>query len=865
VPLSAHSCEVLPPIHFVIQPSFVVKTVMTMAALSMFIEVVSSMRGEICMFIFAAIVHLIFTRSFVALGPRPPPSRPQVKESSVRPPVPVREKCSRKDLTPNHKEEMLAVYMPIFQASKSWDAEYALNLLAKLPSSDQKALPLLVAMRVLLALSKTPISDTVMYQFMDLCELFDVKAFESAAGEASRWRCIPACRQLYRLAGLAAVQKTERFVVLLVRGHSNDVLAMKQLVEDVLGEDSGIAQSRTLMDSLAAQCSAAGDPATVELILSRGKQRADTVPLSMSRQAKIISAYGKDGNLAGALDAFSRLQQSSSELNSMTYNCLLDACVECKDLKQALDVFAEMKSKDGIADIVSYNTIMKGYLANGDIKAARDLVPQMLENGLCPNRVSFHSLLTSMIQQNRWREAWEWVDETAKHGVTASSTTCAMLLKGINSSSCAELAKINELTDSCDIPMDEVLFGSFAEACIRCQLLTPLWNRLQQLTKGDRVQISPPTYGNMMKAYGQAQDVPKVKSLWVHMCIQNVKMTPITLGCLMEALVANHCAEHAWDIVGKIWEDPEQRNLINTVVYSTIVKGFTMLKQHGNVLAVYKEMKARRIRCNTITYNTMLNALARCGMMCEVPMLLKDMQMSEPPVHPDIVTYSTLVKGYCMAGELDKSLELFEDMKRSGDVKPDEVLFNGLLDGCCKQQKLEKALSLLQEMRESGVNPSNYTLSIICKLLGRARCLEQAFTMLKEITDEYRFKPNIQVYTCLMQACFHNQQCQRALDLHDQVVSSGTCTPDEKTYNVMVRGCLQLGAVDKALEVVRCAFHLPGHKMKQTWGSPKGVEPSILEQLPGARGDQLRKELRGVGLTSSSAVTHRDRRHAGSH
>jgi len=229
---------------------------MTMAALSMFIEVVSSMQGEICMFIFAAIVHHVFTRSFVVVAPRPPPRLPQVKETSGRPQVPVREqKCSRKDLTPNHKEELPAVYMPILQASKSWDAAHALNLLAKLPSSDQNQLPLLVAMRLLLALSKTTISDTVMYQFMDLCGLFDVKAFESAAAEASRWRCVPACRQLYRLAGLAAVEKTERFVVLLVRGHSNDVLAMKQLVEDILAEDSGIAFSQTLMATLCATTS----------------------------------------------------------------------------------------------------------------------------------------------------------------------------------------------------------------------------------------------------------------------------------------------------------------------------------------------------------------------------------------------------------------------------------------------------------------------------------------------------------------------------------------------------------------------------------------------------------------------------------
>lgn len=40
--------------------------------------------------------------------------------------------------------------------------------------------------------------------------------------------------------------------------------------------------------------------------------------------------------------------------------------------------------------------------------------------------------------------------------------------------------------------------------------------------------------------------------------------------------------------------------------------------------------------------------------------------------------------------------------------------------------------------------PSNYTLSILCKLLGRGRRLEQAFEIVKTFTEEYGFKANIQ-------------------------------------------------------------------------------------------------------------------------
>lgn len=51
--------------------------------------------------------------------------------------------------------------------------------------------------------------------------------------------------------------------------------------------------------------------------------------------------------------------QGSLQQRVEVYNCLLDACIECKALPRALDVFEEMKEQS-LADVVSYNTLMKG-------------------------------------------------------------------------------------------------------------------------------------------------------------------------------------------------------------------------------------------------------------------------------------------------------------------------------------------------------------------------------------------------------------------------------------------------------------------------------------------------------------------------
>merc|ERR1719379_706061 len=145
-------------------------------------------------------------------------------------------------------------------------------------------------------------------------------------------------------------------------------------------------------------------------------------------------------------------------------------------------------------------------------------------------------------------------------------------------------------------------------------------------------------------------------------------------------------------------------------------------------------MKANGVQANTSTFNTILNAFAQGGAMNRVPSLLEDMKSATPPVEPDIVTYSTIVKGFCNAGNLDRALKVLDDMKTSGKHSPDEVMYNSLLGGCAKEHRPDEALQLLNDMRKFNVAPSNYTLSMLVKLMGRCRRINQAFTMLEDIS-----------------------------------------------------------------------------------------------------------------------------------
>lgn len=584
---------------------------------------------------------------------------------------------------------------------------------------------------------------------------------------------------------------------------------------------------QSVSNQVAPSCQSPNHPPNPNSELSSISGSVQDATNELVKHAKAIRMYGKEGKLESAIGVF---EAHIDHANSLMYNSLLEACVTCDRLSVALQHFEKSKEL-GLADTVTYNTVMKGHLASGDNEAAHRLLDEMSERGLPASLVTYHKLLNSKVQAKDVKGAWRLVEDLQVASLVPNAVTYSILLKGFTSAAHSnDLSRAMKLVDVMETPMDEVLFASVAEACIRTGRLDVLSERTEQYRgKGALQGLTAPTYGSMIKAYGQAHDVEQVWLLWDEMAKRQVRPTSITLGCMVEALVMNRRCDQAWELIQKISSDPDEKLLLNTVIYSTILKGFAMSKQLDRLMALYDEMRMSGVVCNTITYNTMLNAFAQCGDMNRVPQLLDDMKNAIPPVEPDIVTYSTMVKGFCAAGDVDKGLKLLHDMK-NGCLLPDEVMFNSLLDGCARQHRLDDALQLLNVMKEACVAPSNYTLSIMVKLLGRARKLNQAFAMVKSVCYEHGFNANVQVYTCLIQACFHNRQLGKALALHDQIVDEG-CALDQKMYVSLVRGCLQAGAVDKAANVVRCAYHIEGHGLRQPTGWPAGVDAQCLDEV----------------------------------
>lgn len=733
-------------------------------------------------------------------------------------------------------------YQLVTKALRQARISDAITLLQEFPEVSAGSLPANIAPRLLMAAAKSPIFDEVISEMSVFHGKIEQRSFDAVVLEASKNKDAVAGRQLLTISCALSIPKSHQALTVLAKLLASDADCLRNLLEETEAP-----LPRPLAKAILEACAAMKDvDLAMEVfekvadsdaaVLRQTVEKAAAVSASSenarepSNCCKDIRACGKNGDLEGAIKIFE--EQRKFSLNTIMYNSLMDACVECGNVESAVEYFHQARSS-GLADTITYNTAMKGYLSQGKLDEAKSLLAEISEKGLVPTLASYHGILNFHINKGDDASAWQVVKAMQTAEVPPTAITCNILLKGKLTSS-TDMKKVLELVDAIK-PLDEVLFHNLAEACIRTGQLHMLAQYQSQLAQqGNSPALTAPTYGSMIKAYGHAHDVKHVWFLWEEMIKNNVQPTAITLGCMVEALVANWCTTDAWTLVQDMRKDESTRPLVNTVIYSTILKGFANAKETDKVMKLYEEMRAGGIQPNNITYNTILNAFAQGGVMDRVPALLMDMKKAVPPAEPDIVTYSTIVKGYCNSGALDHALEILKEVQSDGKFTPDEVLYNSLLDGCAKEHRPNEALKLLDDMKTRGVQPSNYTLSILVKLMGRCRRLNQAFEIIEDIRREVGLKVNIQVYTCLIQACFNNRQAAKAVALHDQIISEGLI-PDEMTYSALVKGCLQAGLIDKAVHLTKCAHGLATPKCR---GMPPGVNSRCLDELASALGSK---------------------------
>ncbi len=500
--------------------------------------------------------------------------------------------------------------------------------------------------------------------------------------------------------------------------------------------------------------------------------------------------------------------QLTADIN--TYNNLLNSCYITGKFETADKLVEEMFDFAHIQpDLSTFNILLKGISCKIDCTtdaSEKARLVGLMDNifkdikknsNLNLNMITVNTAIDILIKANEIKRAWALFDGMKQeYGLEPDKFSYSTIIKALKYD--PDLSKVERAfgileylkSKSTAAANDEIIFNCLIDVCLKLNLIEKAEKVFREMKE---IGVSPSkiTYAIMIKGYGQIYNLPKAFELFEEMKVNSLVPNEIIYGCLLNACV--RCSNIKK--VTEVYQEMKDNNIeMNIILYTTLIKAYTKVKNLALAHDVYNQMRADdKVIANIVIHNAMLDCCVECNdieKMDEIYQQIKDRASAEEENSPtpDLITYSTVIKGYARAKNMDKVFDIYQFLNGDSRFRLDEVIYNSILDGCAKTRNLDKALIVYADMQKNQVKKSNVTYSILVKLYANNGQEDIALQILDEMLLN-GIKPGIIVYTCLIQTCLKSKKFDRAVKLFECLKKDGL-SPDHVLFNTIVNGCL---------------------------------------------------------------------------
>ncbi|KAI4316077.1 hypothetical protein L6164_024094 [Bauhinia variegata] len=253
----------------------------------------------------------------------------------------------------------------------------------------------------------------------------------------------------------------------------------------------------------------------------------------------------------------------------------------------------------------------------------------------------------------------------------------------------------------------------------------------------------------------------------------------------------------------------------NLFVRNSLMDLYFKVGHHGIALKLFDEMLVRDI----VSWNTLVSGYCLSGNADKARWIFDGM------VEKNLVSWSTMISGYTKMGKLDEARQLFDEMPERNVVS-----WNAMIAGCVQNEKHADAIDLFRQMHhQSGLMPNDVTLVSVlsaCAHLGaldlgkwihkfirqnkmklrlflgnaladmyaKCGCIDDA----RRVFDTLQQKDVIS-WTIIITGLAMHGHAHEAFSCFNEMLEHGA-RPSDITFMGLLTACTHAGLVDKGLE-----------------------------------------------------------------
>ncbi|XP_076887690.1 pentatricopeptide repeat-containing protein At1g10910, chloroplastic-like [Bidens hawaiensis] len=246
--------------------------------------------------------------------------------------------------------------------------------------------------------------------------------------------------------------------------------------------------------------------------------------------------------------------------------------------------------------------------------------------------------------------------------------------------------------------------------------------------------------------------------------------------------------------LSQVFEWMQQYGKLNFASYSSYIKLMGKSLNHNKALEIYNGIEDRLIRVNPSVCNSVLGCLIKNGKLEKSFELFR--QMKHDGLVPDVVTYSTLLSGCAKLQDgYTKATELVQELKDKG-LQMDSVIYGTLISVCASCNQCKEAKRYFNQMKIEGHTPNVFHYSSLLNAYSMDGNYEKAEEIFSEMKSS-GLVPNKVVLTTLLKVYVRGGLFDKARVLLTELEALGYAE-EEMPYCLLMDALSKAGQIDEA-------------------------------------------------------------------
>ncbi|KAK4402115.1 Pentatricopeptide repeat-containing protein, chloroplastic [Sesamum angolense] len=516
-------------------------------------------------------------------------------------------------------------------------------------------------------------------------------------------------------------------------------------------------------------------------------------------------------------------------------NNLINMYSVCGHVGDARKVF------DGspVLDSVSWNSMLAGYGLGGRVEEAKLIYAQMPRK----NVIASNSMIVLLGKSGRVTEAHQLFNELEEKDLVSWTA----LISGYEQNGMYEEA-LNLFLSMCNngISVDEVVIVAVISACAHLSSF-----RIGNLVHGLVIRIGFESYVNLQNSliqmYSKCGDVLAAEKLFNQSCFLDI----ISWNSMISGYIKCGLVEKARELFDNM---PEK----DVVSWSSMISGYAQLDKFPETLALFHDMQREGVKPDETTLVSVLSACTQLAALDQGKWL--DAYIRKNGLKVNIILGTTLINMYMKCGSVENAMEVFHGMEENGVSS-----WNALILGLAINGQVEKSLEMFEEMKKSRVVPNEITFVSVLGACRHMGLVEEGRRYFDSMVKVYNIEPNIKHYGCLVDLLARRGLLKEAEELIDTMPMA----PDVATWGALLGACKKHGDKEMGERIGRKLIELQPehdgfHVLLSNIYASKGDWADVLE-IRGIMTRQGVVKTPGCSIIEANGVVHEFLAGDGSH